>query len=139
MNTATLELKHINKSYGALRATHELSLSVNKGEIHALIGPNGAGKTTLIKQIYGSEKPDSGQIFLDGELINNTPSSVRVRKGIGRSFQISNVLLSFTVCKMHLLPSLPERGSLPVFNQPLVIPLFIWRTRYSGGWVASSG
>ena len=70
MNKVSLELKDISKSYGALRATHKLSLSVNTGEIHALIGPNGAGKTTLIKQIYGSEQPDSGQILLNGELIN---------------------------------------------------------------------
>ena len=126
MNTATLELKHINKSYGALRATHELSLSVNKGEIHALIGPNGAGKTTLIKQIYGSEKPDSGQIFLDGELINNTPSSVRVRKGIGRSFQISNVLLSFTVLQNAMIAELARQGKTfrffsPAFNDPSLL------------------
>ena len=52
MTKVSLELKEISKSYGALRATHELCLSVNKGEIHALIGPNGAGKTTLIKQVW---------------------------------------------------------------------------------------
>ena len=63
MTKASLELKDISKFYGALRASHKLCLSVIKGEIHALIGPNGAGKTTLIKQIYGSEQPDSGQIL----------------------------------------------------------------------------
>ena len=126
MTTATLELKQISKSYGALRATHKVSLSVKKGEIHALIGPNGAGKTTLIKQIYGSEKPDSGQIFLDGEPINHTPTSFRVRRGIGRSFQISNVLLEFTVLQNALIAELARQGETfqffaPAFSDPSLL------------------
>ena len=126
MTTATLELKHICKSYGALRATHKLSLSVNKGEIHALIGPNGAGKTTVIKQIYGSEQSDSGQILLDGELINNSTSAVRVRKGIGRSFQISNVLLGFTVLQNALIAELARQAKVfrffaPAFSDPSLL------------------
>ena len=126
MTTATLELRNISKSYGALQATHKLNLSVNKGEIHALIGPNGAGKTTLIKQIYGSEKSDSGQIFLNGENINDTPSSVRVHKGIGRSFQISNVLLGFTVLQNALIAELARQGRVfqffsPAFSDPSLL------------------
>lgn len=126
MTKVILKLKDISKSYGALRATHKLNLSVNKGDVHALIGPNGAGKTTLIKQIYGSEQPDSGQILLNGELINNTSPSVRVRKGIGRSFQISNVLLGFTVLQNALVAELARKGEAfrffePAFSNPSLL------------------
>lgn len=126
MTTATLELKNISKSYGALRATHDLNLSVKKGEIHALIGPNGAGKTTLIKQIYGSEQPDSGQILLNGDIINHIPPSLRVRRGIGRSFQISNVLPGFTVLQNALIAELARQGTAfrffsPAFSDPSLL------------------
>ena len=52
--TPVLAIEGLTKSYGALLATDGVSLTVNKGEIHALIGPNGAGKTTLVAQVYGS-------------------------------------------------------------------------------------
>ena len=91
MTSPVLALANINKSYAALQAARDISLSVERGQIHALIGPNGAGKTTLINQIYGSETPDSGSVFLNGENITGLSVPKRVRKGIGRSFQISNV------------------------------------------------
>ena len=97
MTRAVLELQGLNKSFGALRATQNLSFRVIAGEVHALIGPNGAGKTTVIQQIYGALKPDSGRIFLNGRDITSLPVPDRVRAGIGRSFQISNVLMDFTV------------------------------------------
>ena len=83
-----LSLAGLNKSYGALQATRDVALEVGAGEIHALIGPNGAGKTTLVRQIYGSEAPDSGSIRLRGEEISHLSVPQRVRQGIGRSFQI---------------------------------------------------
>ena len=64
-----LNLLNLNKSFGAVKATSDLSLTVMPGEVHALIGPNGAGKTTLIQQIYGALKQDSGQISLNGSEI----------------------------------------------------------------------
>jgi len=97
MTRAVLELQGLNKSFGALRATQNLSFRVIAGEVHALIGPNGAGKTTVIQQIYGALKPDSGRVFLNGRDITSLPVPDRVRAGIGRSFQISNVLMDFTV------------------------------------------
>ena len=64
MNDTVLQVDALCKSYGALQATRNVSLDVKAGEIHALIGPNGAGKTTLIRQIYGSEESDSGNVSL---------------------------------------------------------------------------
>ena len=100
-----LSLAGLNKSYGALQATRDVALGVAAGEIHALIGPNGAGKTTLVRQIYGSEAPDSGSIRLRGEEIGHLSVPQRVRQGIGRSFQISNVLADFTVIENAVIAS----------------------------------
>ena len=62
MNELVLQLEGLEKSFGALRATRDVWLDVEHGEIHALIGPNGAGKTTLVRQIYGSETSDAGVV-----------------------------------------------------------------------------
>ena len=103
MADPVLELRGLNKFFGALTATSNLSLTVMPGEIHALIGPNGAGKTTLIQQIYGALKPDSGQIFLNGRDLTGLSVPDRIRAGIGRSFQISNVLMDFTVLENAII------------------------------------
>ena len=103
MSKAVLELQNLHKSFGALQATRDLSFCVNAGEIHALIGPNGAGKTTLIQQIYGALKPDSGTVLLNGRDITGLSVADRVQAGIGRSFQISNVLMDFTVLENAII------------------------------------
>jgi branched-chain amino acid transport system ATP-binding protein len=103
MSKAVLELQNLHKSFGALQATRDLSICVNAGEIHALIGPNGAGKTTLIQQIYGALKPDTGTVLLNGCDITGLSVADRVQAGIGRSFQISNVLMDFTVLENAII------------------------------------
>ena len=103
MSKAVLELQNLHKSFGALQATRDLSFCVNAGEIHALIGPNGAGKTTLIQQIYGALKPDTGTVLLNGHDITGLSVADRVQAGIGRSFQISNVLMDFTVLENAII------------------------------------
>ena len=118
MNRAVLELKGLNKFFGALHATRDLSFSVKCGEIHALIGPNGAGKTTVIQQIYGALKPDSGRVFLNGRDITSLPVSNRVRAGIGRSFQISNVLMDFTVLENAIVAEQARLGQSFRFLRP---------------------
>ena len=126
MTRPILELKGIEKHYGALHATRNLSLTVEHGEIHALIGPNGAGKTTLINQIYGTETSDAGEILLAGTPITKLSPSNRVKKGIGRSFQISNVLLGFTVLENAIISEQARRGEAfrffsPAFSDPDLI------------------
>ena len=103
MSKAVLELQNLHKSFGALQATCDLSFCVNAGEIHALIGPNGAGKTTLIQQIYGALKSDTGTVLLNGRDITGLSVADRVQAGIGRSFQISNVLMDFTVLENAII------------------------------------
>jgi len=92
-----LELVGLSKAFGALVVTDDLNLSIPPGEIHAIIGPNGAGKTTLIGQIAGELKPDFGQIRFDGQDITALPAHERPHLGLARSFQITNMLPSFSV------------------------------------------
>ena len=118
MSVPVLSLDGLNKSYGALRATRDVSLQVDAGEIHALIGPNGAGKTTLVRQIYGSEAPDTGSIRLRGESVTHLSVPQRVRQGIGRSFQISTVLMEFTVLENAIIAEAARRGAAFRFLRP---------------------
>ena len=118
MSRAVLDVHDLNKSFGALHATRDLSFRVNAGEIHALIGPNGAGKTTLIQQIYGAVQPDSGRVLLNGRDITSLPIPGRVRAGIGRSFQISNVLMDFTVLENAIVAEQARLGQSFRFLKP---------------------
>ena len=94
--TASLELRGLCKRFGGLTATDNVSLSVAAGSLHALIGPNGAGKTTLINQVAGDLHPDAGTIRLGGMEIGELPAWQRVRHGLARTFQITQVLPNYT-------------------------------------------
>ena len=118
MSGPVLCLDRLCKSYGALVATADLSLTVEAGEIHALIGPNGAGKTTLVKQIYGEQAPDSGRVLLNGEDITGLSVPARVQRGIGRSFQISNVLMDFSVLENAIIAEQARLGQAFRFFRP---------------------
>ncbi len=91
--TALLEIRGLSKRFGGVTATDGLDLSLDAGEIHALIGPNGAGKTTVIGLLCGELVPDAGSIRLDGSDVTRRPAAARVRLGMTRSFQITQVLM----------------------------------------------
>ncbi len=113
-----LELRNLNKSFGALNVTSNVTISVGSTESHALIGPNGAGKTTLIHQISGILKPDSGSIRLDGrDLLPLTPE-LRTHAGLGRTFQITSVLPSFSVLEnVAIAVQAKSGGSMRFFGR----------------------
>ena len=92
-----LEVRNIVKSFGGLRALQDVSLTVAAGEIRAVIGPNGAGKSTLFNVMTGLLPPDSGEVAFDGERITGLPPHRIIRKGIGRSFQITNIFPRMSV------------------------------------------
>jgi branched-chain amino acid transport system ATP-binding protein len=94
---AILEVRGIVKSFGGLRALQDVNLSVAKGEIRAVIGPNGAGKSTLFNVMTGLLAPDTGNVVFDGEPITGLPPHRIIRKGIGRSFQITNIFPRMSV------------------------------------------
>src|SRR4029077_14152108 len=96
MSEFVLEMHHLRKAFGALIATDDVTLSIRKGETHALIGPNGAGKTSLVGQLTGELKPDAGRITFDGRDITDLPTARRARLGLARSFQITSIFHSFT-------------------------------------------
>lgn len=90
--SALLTIDDLVKSFGGVHAADHVSLSIDKGEIHALIGPNGAGKTTLINLLCGELQPDRGAIALEGIALNGLSVAERARKGLGRTFQITQLL-----------------------------------------------
>ncbi len=93
---AALELKGLSKSFGALRANDDIDLSIREHECHAIIGPNGAGKSTLIGLLTGEILPDRGQVLLFGEDITHWSVPRRALAGLGRSFQITQIVPGFS-------------------------------------------
>jgi branched-chain amino acid transport system ATP-binding protein len=91
-----LETRNLEKHFGGLRVTRDLSLTVATGARHALIGPNGAGKTTVINLLTGMLKPTSGRILLEGQDITDMPVHERVRRGLSRTFQINQLYPDLT-------------------------------------------
>lgn len=83
-----LEIHHITKDFGGLRANDDISFSLEKEELVGLIGPNGAGKTTLFNCISGLYPLTSGQIFFDGEDITELKAHEVARRGMARTFQV---------------------------------------------------
>jgi branched-chain amino acid transport system ATP-binding protein len=111
MTEAVLETRGIYKSFGALRASQDISLDLRAGEIHAIIGPNGAGKSTLIGQICGTLKPDAGSVRLLGRDVTHDPARLRARAGLGRTFQISSLAMEDTVLQNAVLGALGASGN----------------------------
>jgi ABC-type branched-subunit amino acid transport system ATPase component len=94
--TIGLETRGLEKSFGGLRVTRDLSLRVEQGARHALIGPNGAGKTTVINLLTGVLRPNAGRILQEGEDITDLPVHKRVLRGLSRTFQINQLYADLT-------------------------------------------
>jgi branched-chain amino acid transport system ATP-binding protein len=86
-----LETRKLCKSFGALTVADNIDFRLEPGARHALIGPNGAGKTTFVNMLMGALAPSSGEIVLGGEDITKMSQSSRVRRGLGRTFQITTL------------------------------------------------
>jgi len=94
--TTALETIALEKQFGGLKVTRDLSLKVEAGARHALIGPNGAGKTTVINLLTGVLKPNGGRILLEGNDITDLPVHTRVARGLSRTFQINQLYADLT-------------------------------------------
>jgi branched-chain amino acid transport system ATP-binding protein len=92
-----LEAERLYKSFGALEATHDVSLRIPSGARHAIVGPNGSGKTTLFNLLSGELRPDTGRIALDSADITPLAPDARARRGLTRSFQRNNLFPDLTV------------------------------------------
>lgn len=91
MSALVLEARQLDKQYGGLHVTRNVSLQLHAGDRLALIGPNGAGKTTLVNLISGTVAPDAGSVWLAGENVTRRSQAQRVRAGLARTFQITTL------------------------------------------------
>jgi branched-chain amino acid transport system ATP-binding protein len=97
MTSPAVELRGVQKSFGNTSVIRDVNLTVLKGERHALIGPNGAGKSTLFNLISGYMIPTVGSILLKDEIVSGLPPYQINRRGLSRSFQVSNVFPNMSV------------------------------------------
>lgn len=94
---ATLETERLSRSFGGLQAVRNVSIRVARGALHAVIGPNGAGKSTLVNLLSGEIAPTSGRIKLDGADVTGQPVWRMAHRGVGRSFQRTNIFPALSV------------------------------------------
>lgn len=115
-----LRVENVSKSFGALKASDDVSLDLRPGEIHVLIGPNGAGKSTLIQQIAGSLRPDTGRVEMLGRDVTTLDVVARARLGLGRTFQVSSLPMEFTVLQNVVLGALgAQRRAFSLFRNAM--------------------
>ena len=123
---AILETHDLTKRFDELVAVDRVNLSVEAGEFRSVIGPNGAGKTTLFNTITGALRASEGEVVFDGEDVTALPSYERVRRGIGRSFQITNVFGGLTALENVRLAA----QSIPSREMSMGAQLFRDKTRF---------
>jgi branched-chain amino acid transport system ATP-binding protein len=96
-NSASLSVEKLNKRFGGVVATDNVSLAVSAGSIQCIIGPNGAGKSTFFSLLAGIQKPDSGRIVFNETDITRMLPSRRVQRGLGLTFQANRVFHDLSV------------------------------------------
>jgi branched-chain amino acid transport system permease protein len=105
-----LVVDSVSMRFGGLVAVKDVSFDVRPGRIHAIIGPNGAGKTTLFNVVTGLLRPSSGQVLLDGEEVTRRPAWQLVKRGVGRSFQQTNLFWALSALDNVTLAHAAARG-----------------------------
>jgi branched-chain amino acid transport system ATP-binding protein len=106
------------RRFGGLLAVDQVSLTLERGTLHAVIGPNGAGKSTLINLLSGEIPLSAGQVYLNGRDISLWPAWRRGRAGVGRTFQRTNVMLDMTVLENARL-AVQARGQIGLMRSAL--------------------
>ncbi len=137
-----LEAVELVKTYNGRAVVNQVSINLKKGEIVGLLGPNGAGKSTIFYMIVGLIRPDSGQIRLDGEVINKLPMYLRARNGIGYLPQEASVFRKLTV-EQNILAVLEtmnmEKTERRIKAEDLMEELNIAGVRKTKGFALSGG
>ncbi len=105
-----VEMRNITKKFGDFIANDNINLTVHKGEVHALLGENGAGKSTLMNILYGLYNPTSGEIYINGELVDISNPNVAISKGIGMVHQHFMLVQPFTVAENIILGTEPTKN-----------------------------
>src|ERR1700712_2926432 len=107
---AMLEARGISKSFPGVRALEGVNLCVSHGEVHALLGENGAGKSTLLKILSGAQRPDAGEIFLNGAALDAAQTPLqRQQAGIVTIYQEFNLLPEMSVAENMFIGREPVR------------------------------
>jgi ribose transport system ATP-binding protein len=106
-----LELKNIVKTYPGVKALDDVTLKVQKGEVHGLVGENGAGKSTLIKTCTGAVIPDSGKIIIDGEAFSSMTPKLAEDKGLAVIYQEFNLVGELSVAENIFLGRAIRKGT----------------------------
>ncbi|WP_216319487.1 ABC transporter ATP-binding protein [Deinococcus aestuarii] len=106
-----LELRGITKRFPLVLANDNISMAVRWGSVHALCGENGAGKSTLMKIVYGAQPPTSGEIVVDGEVVNFTDPAQAISRGIGMVFQHFMLVDTLSVTENVILGAEPRAGT----------------------------
>lgn len=110
MTGYVVEMKDIVKLFGNVQAVKNGHFKLQKGEIHSLVGENGAGKSTMMKLLYGMYEIDSGEIRINGELMNHITPKIAIKKGIGMVHQEFMLVNELTVLENIILGFEPKRG-----------------------------
>ena len=116
--TALLETRALSKSFGALRATRDVTFALEEGARHALIGPNGAGKTTFINLLTGVLAPSAGEVLFKGQDITQVEQAERVKLGIARTFQINRLFRGLSVLENVYMAIAERVGAAPNMVTP---------------------
>jgi simple sugar transport system ATP-binding protein len=109
--SVAVELRHISKRFPGVIANKDVSLKVETGTVHALIGENGAGKSTVMKILYGMQRPDNGEILVNGKEVNFKTPNDAIDAGIGMVHQHFMLADNFTVLENIILGSEPKHGA----------------------------
>ncbi len=118
MAEVVLETQSLTRHFGGLAAVSEVSLEACMGQLHAVIGPNGAGKSTLINMLSGDLPPSSGSVTIDGRDVTGLAAHQISRLGVGRSYQKTNVFLSFTAFENCRLAAQSRQRTSMQFLRP---------------------
>jgi branched-chain amino acid transport system ATP-binding protein len=126
-----LEVDEVSRHFGALAALTRVSLSVGAGQVFSVIGPNGAGKSTLFNVIAGLHAPSAGRVRFRGEVITGLPPEQVNRRGLAKTFQITNVFPEISVLdnvRVAAQSRVPESGRVSsLWRRPdvdgVVLPL----------------
>ena len=109
--SVAVELRHITKRFPGVIANKDVSIKVETGTVHALVGENGAGKSTVMKILYGMQRPDSGEILVNGKEVHFKNPNDAIDAGIGMVHQHFMLADNFTVLENIILGSEPKHGA----------------------------